>query len=404
MRARLVPISSISIAFVVCLLAVGCGGGSDDSSTEKTTSADTSEPIVIGAAVAKTGVLEPYDGPAFAAFQMAIDDVNASGGIDGRQIKIISGDTKSEIPNGATVAKSLVERGAEMLAVSCDFDFGSPAAQVAQAASKISMSLCAQSPKFQSVGDMAYTVSTSVLSEGVVVSSFAREKKDLKNAFLLVDDSIQYNRGLCDGFKKGFTEQGGEIAGEVHFKDAKTLSAEMTKIKGSNADTVMVCSIPPNGPSALRQLRAAGIDVPLLSGGGLDGTYWVEAVPDLSDFFITTQASVFGNDSNEAVNDFVTKFKEKTGAAPATAYAVVAYSAAEALVAALKETGGDTDGAAVKSKLDAFTEQPLLVGPTTFTPEIRIPTSRPMVVLEYRDGKPEFVTNQAPGIEIGLTV
>jgi branched-chain amino acid transport system substrate-binding protein len=398
------PMRSITAASTVAgLLAVGCGGSSSDPSTQASSSKDSSKPIVIGAAIAKTGVLQPYDGPSFAAFSMAIDDANAQGGVNGRKIKILSADTKSEIPNGATVAKSLLGRGADMLAVSCDFDFGSPAAQVAQSASKISMSLCAQSPKFQSVGDKAYTVSASVLSEGVVVATFARKKRNLNNAFLLVDDSLQYNTGLCDGFTKGFTEQGGAIAGEVHFKSADDLAADLTKVKGSKADAVILCSIPPNGSSALRQLRAAGINLPLLSGGGMDGTYWGKAVPNLSNFYITTQASVFGNDSNAAVNDFVKKFTEKTGAAPATAYAVVGYSAGQALVAALKASGGDPSGDAVKSKLDAFKNQPLLVGPTTFSSAIHIPVSRPMVVLEYRNGKPSYVTNQAPGVEIGLT-
>ena len=69
---------------------------------------------------------------------MEIASVNASGGVNGHQIKLITADTKSVIPNGATVAKQLLGQGAQMLVVSCDYDFGSPAAGVAQAAGKVS--------------------------------------------------------------------------------------------------------------------------------------------------------------------------------------------------------------------------------------------------------------------------
>ena len=73
-------------------------------------------------------------------------------------------------------------------------------------------------------------------------------------------------------------------------------------------------------------------------------------------------------------------------------------------MAALQQTGGDPNGDAMKAKLDAFHNQPLLVGPTTFTPAIHIPVDRPMAVLEYTKGKPAYLTTQAPGIKVGLSV
>jgi branched-chain amino acid transport system substrate-binding protein len=358
---------------------------------------------VIGAAIAKTGLLAAYDGPAWTAFQMEIANVNAQGGIDGRQIKLISGDTKSVIPNGAVVAKQLLGQGAKLLVVSCDFDFGSPAAGVAQAAGEVSMSLCAQSPLFgaQGVGDKAYTVSEDVVTEGAVVATFARKQKHLNQTFLIVDDTLQYNRGLCDGYKKAFTALGGKIAGQSNWsgKDP-SISTEITQFQSSGADSLMLCSIPPNGSGALRQLTAAGVRVPILSGGGMDGTYWVSAVPHIGNFFITTQVSVFGNDANPAVNTFVKAYAKQTGKPPATAYAAVGYSAAQALVAALQGTKGDPSGATMKIRMDSFKNQSLLVGPTTFTGSDHIPLDRPMVVLQYTNGVPHYVTRQAPGVAI----
>jgi branched-chain amino acid transport system substrate-binding protein len=395
----------IAALLVAGIAIAGCG--SSASSTTHAASAGTgasSGPIVIGAAIAKTGLLSAYDMPAWTAFQMEIAHVNAQGGINGHKIKLITADTKSVIPNGAVVAKQLLSQGAQMLVVSCDYDFGSPAAGVAQAAGDVSMSLCAQSPLFgvQGIGDKAYTVSEDVVTEGAVVGTFARKSKGLKNTFLLVDDTLQYDRGLCDGYKKAFTALGGKIAGVANWsgKDP-SIATEITQFQSSGADSLMLCSYPPNGSGALRQLVAAGVKVPILSGGGMDGTYWISAVPHISNFFITTQVSVFGNDANPAVNAFVKAYAKQTGKPPLTAYAAVGYSASQALVTALQQTGGDPTGSALKAKLDAFKNQPLLIGPTTFTPSDHIPVDRPMVVIQYTNGVPHFLTRQAPGVVVG---
>ena len=400
----------VAALIVAALVIAGCGSSSSSSSSSSSaapasssSSTKSSSPIVIGAAIAKTGLLSAYDLPAWTAFQMEVANANAAGGIDGHKIKLISADTKSVIPNGATVAKQLLSQGAQMLVVSCDYDFGSPAAGIAQAAGDVSMSLCAQSPLFgvQGIGNKAYTVSEDVVTEGAVVATFARKQKGLKNAFLIVDNTLQYNRGLCDGFKKAFTGLGGKIAGVATWsgKDP-SIATEITQLQNSGADSLMLCSIPPNGSGALRQLGAAGVKVPVLSGGGMDGTYWVSAVPHISNFFITTQVSVFGNDSNPAVNQFVKAYTKATGKPPATAYAAVGYSAAQALVAALHGTGGNPDGTAVQGMLDKFNKQPLLIGPTSFSPTDHIPVDRPMVVIRYSNGKPQYLSRQAPGIAV----
>jgi branched-chain amino acid transport system substrate-binding protein len=401
---------SISRAGGVALLAAalliaGCGssGTTGSSASGSASATKASGPIVIGAAIAQTGLLSAYDVPAFTAFKMEIARVNAAGGIAGRQIKLLTADTKSVIPNGATVAKQLLAEGAKLLVVSCDYDFGSPAAGVAQAAGDVSMSLCAQSPLFgvQGIGDKAYTVSEDVFTEGVIVASFARKQKHLGKAFLLVDDTLQYNKGLCDGFKKAFVSLGGKIAGTAHFKGTDaSIAPEITQFQASGADTLMLCSIPPGGSSVLRQMAAAGVKVPILSGGGMDGTYWVSAVPHISNFFITTQVSVFGNDANSAVNAFVKQYTKQTGKPPVTAYAAVGYSAAQAIVAALQATKGDPTGSAVRDKLNGFQKQQLLVGPTTFTSTDHIPLDRPMVVLQYTNGAPHYLTRQAPEIPV----
>ena len=96
--------------------------------------------VVVGGAVALSGFVAPYDDPHKGAI-LAIEDINAKGGLLGKQIKWVAADTKSEQAQGANAAIEVLEQGAELVVVTCDFDFGSPAAITAQSRGKISFSL-----------------------------------------------------------------------------------------------------------------------------------------------------------------------------------------------------------------------------------------------------------------------
>lgn len=392
----------LSMAVVLGLLVgAGCGGDDDSSGSGSGDGKQEQGPIVIGGALGMTGIYEPYDVMGLNAIKLKVNEINAAGGIDGRKIKIITEDTKSEIPRGAATAQKLLDRGADIMLVSCDFDFGSPSATVAQQAGKLVFSVCAQSPKFgvQGIGDKAFTASISVNAEGAALAAFAQER-GFKKPFLLLDTTLAYDHGLCDGFKKGFD---GEPAGQATFKNGDaSISSQIADIRSSGADSVLLCTYQPGGGSALRQIRSAGVDLPLLAGGSFDGSFWMEGIPDVSNLFVSIQASVFGNDPKEEVNAFVDEYEKTYGDKPLLGYSVVSYSVGEAIVKALEETGGSTDGDALKEALEGFDNEELLVGPTTFDEQTHIELMRPMLILEITKGKPKVVDQVEPAVEVGL--
>ena len=117
----------IMLALALSFLATACGG--DDEATE---SPDASgEPIVLGAAIALSGLAEPFDTPPTIGAELAIEDINNAGGVLGRPLKLIKTDFKSDPALGADAALEAIEMGAEILVASCDFDFGSPGAKAA---------------------------------------------------------------------------------------------------------------------------------------------------------------------------------------------------------------------------------------------------------------------------------
>jgi len=79
--------------------------------------AGSKEPIIIGAAVDQTGLFSPWDVPAMRALEFVLEQKNKQGGIDGRKLKLIKGNTKSDITLAPRVAMDLIDKGATMLLV-----------------------------------------------------------------------------------------------------------------------------------------------------------------------------------------------------------------------------------------------------------------------------------------------
>lgn len=380
----------------------GCGSDGDATGTEAKgdESAELDRPIVIGAAIAKSGFIGPFDGPPFTGIQIAVDDINAAGGVLGQQIEVVSADTKSDRALGVRAAEQVLDQGADMVVASCDYDYGSPAALTAQRADKISFSTCTASVKWgvQGIGTYAYTPGTATVTEGYSNAEFAHNKMDWKKAFVLTDESATYNKEICGAFSKHFGEIGGTEVGSLTFKsDDASIASQINEIKRSDADFLQLCAQPPPGVTALRQIRAAGIDIPILSVDVMDGDYWMEATPDLSGFYYPSYAgSIFGDDPRQEVNDFLAKWKEKTGDdKPDNSYALMGYALVEMYVEAIKRAG-TIDSAAVAAELDKFTDVDTLVGPTTFTDQVHVSMDRPYAYMQVENGKHKFVDYFGP--------
>lgn len=358
------------------------------------TGADAEDPVIIGAAIAQSGAIAPYDeGPA-KAMEIAIEEINAKGGLLGRPLKIIYSDTKSDIAYGATAAQDVIDKGAEMVVVTCDYDYGGAAASVADGANLIAFSTCAGDPKFgpSGIGPNAFTMATGSPGQAVALAEWAYDKKGWKTAYVLLDTTIAFDASFADAFERRWKELAGPeglIGKDTFGGEDPQIASQITRIKALPAqpDVIVLCSFPPGGSSAMRQLRAAGIDQPLLLSESWDGDYWLEAVPNLSDAYLVTYGSVFGHDPRPDVAEFMDKFKAKYGAMPVTSHALTGYSVIQGWSRAVEKAGTfETDK--VREALETFVNEPLITGPTTFTGDTHINMQRDLILLEVKDGKP----------------
>ena len=402
----------LAVAASLSLVLAGCASTTDsaEETTAETTAAETAteevaeevaeectEPILIGSAMAQTGFMSPFDVPALDTARIAIDATNAAGGVLGCQLELIEVDGESNPDKGAQIATDLIDQGAQLMLVTCDYDINAKTSQVAQDAGVLVIAPC--------VGDtimgpdagltLGFSLGSAVPGEAAIMAEWAFEEFGPK-ASLFKDMSIKYTQNQCKVFEERWTQLGGEIVSAPEFSQtqqgslAATVTAQVKEIKDSNPDVVALCSYPGGGAEAAAALRAGGVETPVVSGFGMDGAFWLGAVPDLSNFYFVTYASVFGDDPNPKVTELLSAYKSLTGSDAATSGLVTGASSIEAFALAA-EQAGSTNGADLAAALETFNNVDLTAGPTSFSPQLHVNVTRPMAVMQVQDGSHSFI-------------
>ncbi|WP_133487096.1 ABC transporter substrate-binding protein [Aliiroseovarius marinus] len=373
-----------------------------------TAGAGLADDITVGFAIAKSGWLEAYDTPATTAARIRIDEINAAGGLLGRQINWIEADTKSDQAQSASAGLQLIDEGADMLVVNCDYDFGAPAALAAEGAGLNSFFLCAEDIKagIQGVGPNSFSASVLAAVQGATMAEWSMADRGAKTGYVLLDTTIEYNKGICTGFDWMFPSAGGDIVGRDTFKNGDaSIASQITRIKAleTEPDVIMLCSYIPGAASAVRQIRAAGINSLILNGSAVDGSYWLDATPNLSGFVVPVQGSIYGDDPRADVEAFNMAYEKATGSRPASQYAYPGYVLID-LWAKAVERAGSLDGAAVTAELEKMRDEPTAFGPRSFSDAIHHQNSAEMQIIEITDGTPGVTGNWRISTPVPLEV
>jgi branched-chain amino acid transport system substrate-binding protein len=390
-------VSAMTIASLVACTAVGCGSDSGDSASTAAAAKPT-KPIVIGFAGGTTGFLNFYDGPVKAGAELAISEINARGGVAGRKLKMIAHDNKSDVNQIVPAALDVLDKGADIVMPTCDYDLGGPAAREAAKRGKLAIG-CAGGPLYgrQGIGPLLFNTMSGTPTEAAAMAQFAKSRNWIR-PYLLKDTSLEYSKTICDYFEQSWKALGGSTAGKDTFQNNDTsLGSQVTRVKSAHPDAVILCSYPPGGATAVKALRSAGVTVPILGPNAQDGTYWTKAIPKLSDFYNVSYGSISGDDPVPARRDFFKRYANATGAAPASSvYPIMGYAAIQTIAKALELTKGNTDGAVLAKALETLKSQPFISGPTTYTTACHIPVGRPLQVERIQGGKASYVGEVVP--------
>jgi branched-chain amino acid transport system substrate-binding protein len=348
------------------------------------------KPISIGFAVAVTGWLAPFDN-GYKAAEIAIDEINVKGGLLGRKLSTVFCDTKSDREQGAKCGQELVEKGADFIVVTCDYDFGGPAALSAARGGKISWALCAEDPKMgvQGIGPLAFSGAEAAQLQGSAIAEWGFAKKGWKAGYILLDSSIEYDKSVCYGFELGLKAKGGKIVGQDSFKnDDPSIATQITRLKAVNPapDVIEICSYPPGGAAAVRQIRAAGVTSAIASDNAMDGTYWLNAVPDLSGFYFASLGSIVGGDPRPGINELREKYIAKYKDPPSFSGTYMGYSMMQ-LYAAAVEKAKTTDAKAIVAAFETFQDQPTVEGPFSFSHDLHIQKKMQFTIMGVSNGR-----------------
>ena len=398
----------LAVFAAFALVAAACGSSEDTTTTTAAAAATTTttvpetttttapappEPIIIGAAVDLTGNMSFFDGPAIAAAQIKVDEINAAGGVGGQLIELRIIDTELDPDQTQAAAIDLIEGGAEVLLVTCDVDFATPAITEGINAGILTVASCIGTDqmgpnRFGEAGRLAFSLGNVAQDEGAAMAEFAFDKGKRKAA-LVTDNAILYFQDIVEVFKVRWLELGGEIVAEESFTSFDgTIESVVTAIDGADADIIAVSSGFADLPATFTaSLRALGNDTTIICSWACDGNFWVSE--GLDNFYYVTFVSVFGDDPEPAVNALAEAVAEATGQPPLTGGFVTGASAIEAIVSAIEQTGG-TVGSELAAAFEAFDGLPTISGPISFSADQHTVFGRPYRVITITDGANTF--------------
>lgn len=353
------------------------------------------EEIIIGAATAQTGGLAPYDQPALAGLRMAIDDLNAKGGLAGKyKVNLIVKDTRSDTAQTATVTQELIDAGAKIMITPCDADPSISAGQLTQPLGIPSLTLCGSAPVLtQAVGDVMFGTYPADNLQATAVADFAIAEGKRK-VFLLTSPDATYVANLPEYFGKVFEKKGGKIVGRGTFTmNQPDFSAEITNIKGlaEQPDLIMTAAYEPDFPAFIQQLRGAGITIPVYGADAI-GTPTIKALGKLVDGVVYTAAGY--PEAGSKLEAFNAAFTKHAGHAPESTYEVNGYEIGLILDQAVKTAGSD-DPKAIRDAIANLKDFEGITGKITYAGTDRMPI-RPVVLMRYEGGEAKYVETVVP--------
>ncbi len=327
--------------------------------------------------------------------RLALEEINAAGGLNGKPIRLITYDDKGDAREaGAAVTRLINRDGVTAVLGEVASSLSLAGAPICQENGVPMISPSSTNPDVTEKGDKIFRVCFIDPFQGWVVAKFARENERVKanKAAILFDQVNAYSVGLRDVFEKAFTEMGGQITTKQAYQEGdQDFSAQLTAIRSSQPDVVFIPGYYTDVGNIAIQARKLGIDVPLVGGDGWDSSKLAEiGGKAIEGTFYSNHYS--HQDPSPRVQDFIRKYKEKHHETP-DGLAALGYDAARILYEAMsraKSLGGD----AIAAELAATKDFDGVTGRISIDAQRN--AVKPAVMLEMKDGVPIYVTTIEP--------
>lgn len=250
----------ITIIMVALLLLTGCGNG-EDKLTGDGVKEKTAETIRIGAILPLSGDAAAYGQPAQKVVDLAVEEINKAGGINGKDLKVIYEDGTCSAKGGSTAAQKLINvDGVKVILGGFCSGETLGAAPVAEETKVILFSPGSGSPDITQAGEYIFRNFPSDATSGSKVAMEALARGDKKIA--IIAEQTDYSQAVKEVFKKAFTTSGGTITAEESFaSDSTDFQTPIAKMKASNPDALyIIAQTPAKYGLVLKQTKAAGME------------------------------------------------------------------------------------------------------------------------------------------------
>jgi branched-chain amino acid transport system substrate-binding protein len=332
--------------------------------------AQSSEPIMLGVSGPLTGPNAQYGTQWKQGFDLALDEIQASGGINGRKLAYSFEDSQSDPRQSVAIAQKFVSDPNIVMELG---DFSSPASMAAspiyQRAGLVQFGFTNSHPDFTKGGDFMWSTSVSQADEQPLLALYAVKHLGLKKLAVL-HLNTDWGRTSRDYFVKAAKDLGADVViTEGYIAEERDFRSTLVRVRDANPDGLIMISYYSDGALIARQARQVGLKQTICAASSVYSPKFLELGGEaVEDVHLGTR--YFPEDPRPEVQKFVSGFKAKYNGQEPDAFNAYSYDAMNMAAAVLKI--GGTDRRAIR---DAFAKvhdvSTVIFGPATFDVESR---------------------------------
>jgi branched-chain amino acid transport system substrate-binding protein len=350
--------------------------------------------IKVGEYASLTGKEATFGNSSHEGTLLAVEEVNASGGVLGRKIDLITEDDLSKPGEPATVVNKLISRDG-VVAMLGEVASGRSleAAPICQRSKIPMISPSSTNPKVTETGDYIFRVCFTDILQGRILASFAAKKLNAKKVAIFTDVKSDYSKGLSKYFKESFTAGGGQVVAELDFNGGdKDFKAQLTAIKAAGPDAVFIPAYYTDVALICIQAKQIGMAAPLFGGDGWESEDLIKIGKDaVEGTYFSTHCAADSPDAK--VKKFVEAYGKRFNGKTPDAMAMLGYDSVMILADAMTRAG-TTDGDKVRAQLAATKDFSGVTGKITI--DQKRDAMKPMVILQVQGGRFKLVDTINP--------
>jgi branched-chain amino acid transport system substrate-binding protein len=327
--------------------------------------------------------------------QMALEEINAAGGVLGKKIDLTVEDNETKQGETTTIARKLISQD-HVVAIIGEVASSKSleAAPICQASKIPQIATAATNPRVTQTGDYIFRVCFTDDFQAVVIARFVLEKLKLNKIAFMTDVKQDYSVGLTNIARDYLTKNGATIVKEQSYSSGdKDFRAQLTDLKGAAPDVIIITGYYPEAALIAKQARQFGIKATLVGGDGWDGSSLIPVGGKaIEGAFFSNHFSV--EDTSPIVQTFVQKYKQKYNAVP-DAFAALGYDAMKILADAITRAGSP-DPEKIRAAIQETENFPGVSGKITIGKDRNAQKSA--VIITIKDGAYKYAETIEPKI------